>query len=165
MSDASIEDFHLAAGKLLQNASTNELFLAKVFEVLLSGASVRIAHAAFYSLDSLNGKANLLRRVAEVAATESERKCIDRLIDAAKKSNSQRNSVAHSLLTFDAPDLKSGMRNIRLKAQKFEMISKASLAAMILTSSEAMTEGQVALKEFCDSRKVSVLLDVTYLDP
>jgi hypothetical protein len=164
VSDASLEDFHLAAGKLLQNSSTNELFLAKVFEIL-SGTSARIAHATFYSLDSLNGKANLLRRVAEVAATETESDCINRLIDAAKKSNAQRNSVAHSLLVFDAPDLKSGMRIFSLKAQRFDVISKASLAARVATSSEAMNEGQAALKEFCDGRGLSALLDVTYLDP
>jgi hypothetical protein len=164
VADASLDDFHSAAGKLLQNAATNELFLAKAFEIILE-TSALIAHRVFYSFDSLEGKANLVRRVADVSGNETDRSYIDRIIDAAKKSNKQRNLVAHSLLVFDAPDLKSGMRSISLKAQKYDSISKASLAAMVATSSKAISEGHAALEEFCSGRGVSPLLDVRYLDP
>jgi len=162
ITDATIDDFFSAAGKLLQNASTNELFMAKAFEIL-SGSPANIAHAIFYSLDSLHGKANLLKRVAALACNVTEEDYINRIIEAAKKSNTQRNSVAHSLLVFDEPDLKSGMRRISMKAPKYHAISKASLAASVSVSSEAINEGHLALEEFCSGRRVSPLLDIKYL--
>ena len=158
-----MEEFYVAVGKLLQNASTTEIFLAKAFEVL-AGCSAKVSAAIFYSFDSLNGKANLLRRLVKVSGSKDDSRIIEQLINAAEKSNKQRNTVAHALLLFDSPDLASKMTKINLKSARTEEVSKAALDTSLKISGDAVSAGKEALELFCLRHEKSPLLDFTEFD-
>jgi len=156
---ASVDELRRAAGNLLQNASTNEMFMCNAFKIL-SGCDIKIATAIFYTLDSLPAKKTLLKRVLDVKSDEEEKKLVNAIIDAAEKSNNQRKDISHSLLAFKSPDINSAFTLYRPKSSESKSVTKNSLATLIRHSQDAITEAQQAFEQLCQKRGVPVQLEL-----
>jgi YD repeat-containing protein len=69
-------EYLMTVGKLTQNAGITDLMLFSAFRVV-SACEERIAHAIFYSHESVNAKAQMLRRILEVVGDDEDRRFYD----------------------------------------------------------------------------------------
>ncbi len=68
---ATSDEFLIAVGKLVHNASVNEAFMFSAFKIL-SVCPAKTARAIFYTLDSFPGKKTLLTRVYNAIGQECD---------------------------------------------------------------------------------------------
>jgi hypothetical protein len=156
-------EYLLTVGKLTQNAGITDLMLFSAFRVV-SACEERIAHAIFYSHESVNAKAQMLRRVLEVAGDDEDRRVIAEIIEATKKAHEPRNELAHALVLSTEADPEAPLSRLSLKAQKqpTRPITPEYLASLMQRSGEARDAGVAAYAQLCARRGIS---DVPKLVP
>jgi len=80
---------------------STENALCHLFEALV--ADPKIAHAAFYSMESSRGRRNLVSAVARTSGLEKEHIVhVEQAIDALRMATDQRNRILHGLLQWDS---------------------------------------------------------------
>ena len=147
---ASTSEYLIAVGKIVNNASLNELLMFSSFKIL-SRIDVKLASAIFYTPDSLQAKKALLDRVVDVIGDDETKKLVKEIIDAAEKSNSQRRNVAHSILLWgtDSPD--GPPANIfHPKSRKSEPPTRECLEDRVRKSRKAFEKGLLAFSRLCE---------------
>jgi hypothetical protein len=93
----------IAVGKLVQNTTVIESFMANALKHLLK-CRKKTADAIFYTHDSFQSKASLLRRVVVANGEAADKEFVERIISAATKANNQRRQIAHSMQLSKNPD-------------------------------------------------------------
>lgn len=97
---ATREQHLLVVGKLEHNSAAAEGIMFGAFRVI-TGLQPSVARAIFYALDSVPGKKNILRRVADELKLDAvEMGLLQKIMDSADVANNQRKQVAHGMMSF-----------------------------------------------------------------
>lgn len=154
------DEHHVIVGKLEHNACAAEAMMFAVFRIL-SGTSVKVARAIFYTLDSFPGKKNLLLRVARETANPEELDLIDLVISGVEKCNNQRKQVAHSIMLFTDTSTMSGLTKIISPKTdgKGKLPSKEWHAHLLEDSYSGGQEVTSAFQKICQKRGVPPKVD------
>jgi hypothetical protein len=143
----------LAVGKLDHNATVADAFVFSAFRVV-SGCTTAIAQTIYYSSDSAHARANLLRSVAEVCCDEPEKQLIKTLIDAADKTNKQRQQIMHGVVFYDAPDgVPVGLLRPRKQGEQ-KPVTDGWLDDLMRHSREGLLSAKAAFEALCERRGI-----------
>lgn len=146
------DEYLMTVGKLAQHAAAADLFLFNAFRVLAKG-DPKVAHAVYFSMESVHQKTQMIRRVLEVQADENEKEIFEKLMDAVKKVHTPRNELAHALLFSETAGSGDWVRiNLRAQKQAQRPITPEYLRSLVETSSTALLETQQAHLEFMKKR-------------
>ena len=80
-------------------AAANDAIVFTAFKIL-SGCPTKTARAIFYTLDAFQAKRQLLTRLVDAVGNGDDKQLIGAILDAAQKSNNQRQQISHSLLAW-----------------------------------------------------------------
>ena len=151
---ASLDDYLMAIGKVVNNAMLTESFLFTAFKVL-SKCSTRTANAIFYTSDTLQGKKSLLMRIVEVEGDGQDKDLIKAMIKEAEKSNTQRQEIAHAILLFTTKEPTAPPHLvIRPKARHARPLTKDWLSHLMHQSHEAGMACHQKLQILCEKHRV-----------
>lgn len=148
-----LNDYLITVGKLIHNGAIAEGYLFGSFRIL-SGCEAKLAVAIFYSLDALQAKKSLLKRVVEAVGDEEDAKLVEKIILAAEKSNKQRQKVSHAILSHVDPK-HTELRLLRPKAgQEVVPLTKEYVKNIMDNSVDADNEGRKAFNSLCKKHGV-----------
>jgi hypothetical protein len=148
------EQHLLVIGKLEHNAASAEAILFGTF-TLIAGLTPSLARAIFYTLDSVPGKKNLVRRVAEERADAKEKEIIEIIFSGVDATNNQRKQVAHGAMTY-AGELKiyspKNQPQPKIPSQEWhnDLLEKSHAAGM---------EAKTAFEALCQKRGVPARIE------
>lgn len=150
----SKNDYLIAVGRTVQNATLNESFMFTAFKII-SGCSTATASAIFYTLDSFQGKKSLLMRTVIATGDPQDKQLIETIIQAAEKSNNQRRELAHTIALFATNDLTANPHAIfNPKKRRTQTLTKDWLSSLMGHSIDAAREGFQAFEQLCQKHKV-----------
>lgn len=154
---ASKDDYLIAVGKVVNNATLSEAYMFTAFKII-SGCTTPIASAIFYTLDSIQGKKSLLMRILKEVGDAQDTEYIGAIIEAAKKANNQRREVAHAVILFTTKDGTFPPHEIvSPKSRQSKPLTKDWLSLLIRHSVEACTEGYQAFQKLCEKHGVPAI--------
>lgn len=156
---ASSTEYLITIGKLVHNSTANELFMFAAFKIL-SGCPSVSASAIFYTLDSFQGKKSLLKRVVKATGDKEDEELLEQIIEAAEKSNNQRNEVSHAITVWKTLDLDSTFSVFHPKSDNAKPATKAWLASLVRYSHEAFVAGNEALQRLSKKHGVPATLEL-----
>lgn len=156
---ATNEEYLMAVGKVVNNATLAEAFMFTAFKIL-SGCETIIASAIFYTHDSFSGKKSLLRRLVESVGDDEDKRLIGAIIDACIKSNNQRRELAHSIPGWAEPHTTSPAIIYQPKTRSTKPVTKDSLLALIRVSFEAVQEGQTAFQKLAEKHGKPLVVEL-----
>ena|SRR6185312_5077239 len=157
---ATTEEHLIAIGKLLHNASSNEIFMLKAFQIL-SSTTAKTAQVIFYTFDALPGRINLLERTCKACGDEQDNEIVEKIIRAAEKSNNQRKQVAHSLVIYESQDLDSSKKSVNPKSMfNAKQVSSEWLNELLKQSGNAVLDGIQANEELCQKHGKSPSIEI-----
>lgn len=142
----------IMAGTLLFTAASNDAIVFTAFKIL-SGCRTKTARAIFYTLDAFNLKRQLLTRLVDAVGDPEDKILVEAILDAAKKSNNQRQEISHSLLIW------KGTGNIPYilipKSKRTTPATKEWMQTLLRPSHEAANEGREAFLRLARKHRVS----------
>lgn len=150
---ASQDDYLMAIGKVVNNATLIESFMFTAFKIL-SGCSGRTANAIFYTHDTLQGKKSLLMRLVEVAGDDQDKALIKVMIKSAETANKQRQQISHAILVSKTPEASPPYVVHRPKSMHVSLLTKEWLSEIIRESHAAGTKSHRTLQSLCTKHRV-----------
>jgi hypothetical protein len=120
---------------------------------LLSGCEIEMAKVIFYSIDSFQGRKSLLNRVVGAVGDGTDKTLVKAIIDAAQKSNDQRQHVSHAILAHVGPTFNE-LRLLRPKSNTKVPVTKEYMGDLMKNSWEALSASQKALQTLLAKRVV-----------
>jgi hypothetical protein len=120
---------------------------------VLSKSEAKVAHAIYYSMETVYQKSQMIRRVLEVTGDNKEREILETLMDAVKKVHTPRNELAHALLFTEDADSGNWVRiNVRAQKQAQRPITPEYLQSLLRVSHDGLVQAQRAHQSFMDKR-------------
>ena len=152
---SALIDHHLkTVGMLVNNAAICDSILFSAFKVI-SGCEHKIAHAIYFSSETLQSKRNIINRILNVIEDESEIERVKRIVSAAEKSQNQRNELSHALLQASPDGEKILSHNPRRQSQALKPVTGPYLDSLLKLSGQALLEAYRAFQELCMKRGIS----------
>jgi len=148
-------DEHLiVVGKLEHNAASAEGLLYGAFYIICK-LEPKLARAIYYSLDSVPGKKNLVRRATAEYADAKEKELLEVMYTGLDITNNQRKQVAHGAMTWGG-ELK--IYSPRNQAQP-KIPSKEWHTDLLQKSQAAGMDAKAAFEALCQKRGVPMKIE------
>jgi len=141
----AIDSHCLLIGRLVNNAAVCDVILFSVFKSL-SGCTLEIARAIYYTNESLQAKKRLVDRTLKASNFKESEKIVNKIVKATSKAHTQRNELSHSLIRFNA-DNQALAQNPRHQQKSCKLITEAYLDSLLKNSTKAFLECQQAANE------------------
>jgi hypothetical protein len=152
----SLEELMLITGRVDHITAFTDAMLFSAFRVLTL-LKPKTAAAIFYTVDSFHGRAELLRRVAEVEGDGADKELVKKLIAAGEKANNQRRELAHGMVS--GLDEKTPMEYFKPKSRKATQVTKGWLDQHSNNAGDAMGEAHQVFAILCTKHNVPVEID------
>jgi hypothetical protein len=143
-----LDQYLSTVGKLTVHAVSADLYLFSMFRVL-SKCDGPTANAIYFSLDSVQAKVQMVRRVAVAAGDEEDGTLLEEIEKANLAAHKPRNELAHALVFTDDPTKGDFTRlSFKNQSQPRQPITPAYLAALMQRSHDALMKAMNVYERF-----------------
>jgi hypothetical protein len=145
MPEISHDEYLATIGKLSHHAATADMYLFSAF-YRLSKIDHATAKAIYSAFESINARGGLVYKIVDLQYDKEIKTLVTAIIDGAKKAQTQRNELAHTLIMFDGPSVDTPMYKVSLRKNKPDRITSASVQALMNLSREGKDQAKASFE-------------------